>query len=75
MTNLAVGIAESYADKVPVLAIVGQIPTDLEGRGGFQDSSGKNNTLNALHFWKSITKYTEKIVDPGMFWGCFDTNI
>ena len=71
MTNLAVGIAESFADRIPVLAIVGQIPTNQEGNGGFQDSSGKNNTLNALLFWKSITKYTEKIIDPGMFWSCF----
>lgn len=75
MTNLAVGIAESYADGVPVLAIVGQIPTVLEGKGGFQDSSGKNGTLNALQFWKSITKYTAIINDPAMFWECFETAI
>ena len=73
MTNLAVGIAESYADRIPVLAIVGQIPTDQEGNGGFQDTSGKNSTLNAFHFWRSITKYTEKIADPSMFWSCFKT--
>jgi len=73
MTNLAVGIAESYADKVPVLAIVGQIPTHLEGNGGFQDSSGKNNTLNALHFWESFTKYAAKIVEPNLFWNHLKT--
>ena len=75
MTNLAVGIAESYADGVPVLAIVGQIPTFLEGVGGFQDSSGKNGTVNALQFWNSISKYTAIIHDPALFWGCFKTAI
>ena len=29
--NLAVGIAESYAEAVPVLAMVGQISSTLEG--------------------------------------------
>src|SRR5581483_4732928 len=40
MMNLAVGVAESFAESVPVLALVGQPPTHLEGRGAFQDSSG-----------------------------------
>ena len=40
MMNLAVGIAESYAHSVPVLALVGQPPIAQEGRGSFQDSSG-----------------------------------
>src|SRR6516165_6584322 len=31
MMNLAVGIAESFAESVPVLALVGQPPTKLEG--------------------------------------------
>lgn len=73
MLNLAVGIAESFADKTPVLAIVGQIPTRLEGQGGFQDSSGKNNSLNALGFWQSMTKYVAKITEPQSFWEYFET--
>ena len=40
MMNLAVGIAESYNDSVPVLGVVGQPPSILEGCGAFQDSSG-----------------------------------
>ncbi len=38
MLGLAVRIAESYAEAVPVPAIVGQPPTSLEGRGPFQDT-------------------------------------
>src|SRR6185312_7941219 len=40
MMNLAVGLAEAYAESVPVLALIGQPPSQLAGRGGFQDSSG-----------------------------------
>ncbi|ACE05562.1 thiamine pyrophosphate protein domain protein TPP-binding [Candidatus Amoebophilus asiaticus 5a2] len=68
MVNLAVGIAESYADNVPVLAIIGQSPTFLEGKGAFQDCSGKTNTLDGLSFWQSITKYAVKITRPEQFW-------
>ena len=47
MMNLAVGIAESYAESVPVLALVGQTATTFDGRGGFQDSSGLGRTVHA----------------------------
>jgi thiamine pyrophosphate-dependent acetolactate synthase large subunit-like protein len=68
MMNLAVGIAESYADGVPVLAIVGQPPTTLEGRGAFQDSSGRAKTLRATQLWESLSKYCAKITRPADFW-------
>src|SRR4051794_35854498 len=35
MLNLLPGIAESFAESVPVLAVVGQAPSRLEGRGAF----------------------------------------
>src|SRR5262249_32658305 len=35
MMTLAVGVAESFAESVPVLALVGQPPTKLAGRGAF----------------------------------------
>ena len=46
MMNLAVGIAESYNDSVPVLAVVGQPPSILEGCGAFQDSSGIGRSVD-----------------------------
>lgn len=68
MMNLTVGIAEAYADAAPVLAIVGQAPTNLEGRGAFQDSSGQGATVNAVRLWSSISKYCAKITRPKDFW-------
>ncbi len=68
MMNLAVGLAESYAESVPVLAIVGQVPTTMEGRGGFQDSSGIGRSVDALGMLRAMTKHVARMVDPQRFW-------
>ena len=75
MMNLAVGIAESYAESVPVLAIVGQTARTFDGKGGFQDSSGIGRTVNALNLWRSMTKYAERIDEPSMFWDTLATAV
>src|SRR5919206_4884680 len=46
--NLIPGLGESLASRVPVLALVGQAPMALDGRGSFQDTSGLNGSLDAL---------------------------
>ena len=68
MMNLAVGVAESYQEGIPVLAIVGQIPTGLNGVGGFQDSSGIGHTVNAKGLWSAISKEVRVISNPETFW-------
>ncbi len=71
MMNLAVGIAESYAHAVPVLALVGQPPIAQEGRGSFQDSSGIGATVNALAMWQAISKFACKFETADQFWSLF----
>lgn len=68
MMNLAVGIAESFAESIPVLAIVGQPPTKLAGRGAFQDSSGIGRSVDADSLWSAISKFHARIDDPKKFW-------
>src|SRR5262249_58644003 len=68
MMNLAVGVAESFAESVPVLAVVGQVPTAHAGRGGFQDSSGVGRTVDAIALWRSIAKYVARIGAPADLW-------
>ncbi len=75
MMNLAVGIAESYAESVPVLAIVGQPPQQLEGRGAFQDSSGVGRGVNAVQMWSAISKHVERIEEGANFWTQFETAV
>jgi acetolactate synthase-1/2/3 large subunit len=75
MMNLAVGVAEAYAESVPLLAIVGQPPTTLEGRGAFQDSSGIGRTVDATRLWAAISKYQARITDPSQLWESLDTSV
>ncbi|MFD7335182.1 thiamine pyrophosphate-binding protein [Streptomyces violascens] len=71
MMNLVPGLAESHAESVPVLAVVGQTPTTLDGRGSFQDSSGIGRTIDALSLLRSVTKKTVRITGPEGFWEIF----
>lgn len=71
MMNLAVGIAESFAQEVPVLALIGQPPLLQEGKGAFQDSSGIGSTVNAKALCQAIAKYTCKIESVDAFWELF----
>ncbi|AHH22232.1 thiamine pyrophosphate enzyme-like protein [Nocardia nova SH22a] len=59
--NLVAGLAESYASRVPVLALVGQAPTDQEGRGAFQDSSGRAGTFDAAQLFDTISLYCARV--------------
>lgn len=68
MMNLIAGIAESYTESVPVLALVGQPPSALDGRGAFQDSSGIGRTVDAMKLWGAVAKYVAKISTPDSFW-------
>src|SRR6201994_692482 len=44
-TNLVTGIADAYMDSVPVIAITGQVPQEMIGRGAFQETDVFGMTL------------------------------
>ncbi|MGZ5392118.1 MAG: thiamine pyrophosphate-binding protein, partial [Mycobacterium sp.] len=44
--NTVPGLGEAFASRIPVLALIGQAPTSLDGRGAFQDTSGRNGALD-----------------------------
>jgi acetolactate synthase I/II/III large subunit len=62
--NLVAGLGESYASRVPVLALVGQPPTAMDGRGSFQDTSSAGGSLDALALFSAISVYCRRVVDP-----------
>ncbi len=68
MMNLIAGVAESYAESVPILALIGQPPSALDGTGSFQESSGVGRSVDSLGLWRSVTKYTARISNPASFW-------
>ncbi len=59
--NLVPGLGESLASRVPVLALVGQPPTTLDGRGSFQDTSGRNGALNAEAIFGAVSVFCERV--------------
>ena len=56
-TNLVTGIANAYADKQPVLAITGEAPTYIFGKGGLQESSGEGGSIDQSAVFRGITNY------------------
>jgi acetolactate synthase I/II/III large subunit len=59
--NLVPGLAEAYASRIPVLALVGQPPTGLEGTGAFQDSSGRAGSFDARQVFAPISRFCAKV--------------
>jgi acetolactate synthase-1/2/3 large subunit len=63
--NLVPGLAEAYASRVPVLALVGQPPTGQEGLGAFQDSSGKAGSFDAREVFAPVSRFCARVEDAG----------
>ncbi|MEU2105070.1 thiamine pyrophosphate-binding protein [Nocardia sp. NPDC019255] len=59
--NLVAGLAESFASRVPVLALVGQPPTGLEGNGAFQDTSGRAGAIDAVRLFGAVSTYCARV--------------
>ncbi len=62
--NLIPGLGESFASRVPVLALVGQPATTMDGRGSFQDTSGRNGSLNAEALFSAVSVFCQRVVTP-----------
>ncbi|HRH79531.1 MAG TPA: thiamine pyrophosphate-binding protein [Thiobacillaceae bacterium] len=60
-TNLITGIANAYAERLPVLAITGEAPTHMFGKGGLQESSGEGGAIDQGALFGSITRYQKRI--------------
>jgi acetolactate synthase I/II/III large subunit len=61
--NLVAGLAESLTSRVPVLALVGQTATTMDGRGSFQDTSGTNGSLNAEAVFSAVSVSCERVLE------------
>ncbi|MBW0017186.1 MAG: thiamine pyrophosphate-binding protein [Mycobacterium sp.] len=62
--NLVPGLAESLTSRVPVLALVGQAPTNMDGQGSFQDTSGRNGALNAEAVFSAVSLSCQRVLAP-----------
>ncbi|HET9874748.1 MAG TPA: thiamine pyrophosphate-dependent enzyme [Mycobacterium sp.] len=62
--NLVPGLGESLASRVPVLALVGPPATTMDGRGSFQDSSGRNGSLDAEALFSAVSVFCRRVTRP-----------
>jgi acetolactate synthase I/II/III large subunit len=62
--NIVAALGEAYASEVPMLALVGQPPTALEGRGAFQDQSGVSGSLNGRALFSTVSRFCERVEKP-----------
>jgi len=62
--NLVAGLGEALASRVPVLALVGQTPTPMDGLGSFQDTSGCNGSLDADAVFSAVSLSCERVLKP-----------
>ncbi len=60
-TNLVTGIASAYTDNLPVIAITGEAPTHIFGKGGLQESSGEGGSVDQVLLFAGITRYHKLI--------------
>ena len=62
--NLVAGLGESLTSRVPVLALIGQTATTMDGRGSFQDTSGRNGSLDAEAVFSAVSLSCERVLAP-----------
>ena len=56
-TNLITGIADAYLDSIPLVAITGQVPTWMIGKGAFQETDMFGMSL-------PVVKHNYLVLDP-----------
>jgi acetolactate synthase-1/2/3 large subunit len=62
--NLVAGLGESFTSRIPVLALVGQPPTSLDGLGSFQDTSGLGGSIDAHALFSAVSVYCRRLLKP-----------
>jgi acetolactate synthase-1/2/3 large subunit len=62
--NTLPGLGEAFASRVPVLALIGQPPTTLDGRGSFQDTSGRNGALDGEALFSAVSVFCRRVMTP-----------
>src|ERR1700726_1289748 len=58
-TNLVTGIADAYMDSVPLVAITGQVPQHMIGKGAFQETDFFGLTLPIVKHSYLVTNVHE----------------
>jgi acetolactate synthase-1/2/3 large subunit len=58
-TNLVTGIADAYMDSIPIVAVTGQVPQAMIGKGGFQETDFFGMTLPVVKHSYLVTNIND----------------
>ena len=61
--NLIPALGESFTSRIPMLALVGQPATTMDGLGSFQDTSGCNGSLNAEALFSQTSVFCRRVTN------------
>ncbi|MES1205410.1 MAG: thiamine pyrophosphate-binding protein [Pseudomonadota bacterium] len=59
--NIVHALAEARASRVPLLAVVGEPPRELQGVGAFQDTSGRNGAIDAAAVFGPVSVFCRRV--------------
>lgn len=59
-SNMITGLASSYGDYIPVLALTGQVATTVFGKGAIQESGSEG--VNITNIFRNFTKYSGMLI-------------
>src|ERR1700757_5168139 len=62
--NLVPGLGESFASRVPVLALVGPRGAGMNGRGGLKTASGRTGRRNAEALFPKVSVFCRRVATP-----------
>ena len=62
VTNAVTALSAALTDQSPLFLLTGEVPTDWEGRGGFQDASSAG--LNDIEILRPVTSYSYEVESP-----------
>lgn len=62
VTNTVTALSAALTDQSPLFVLTGEVPTDWEGRGGFQDASAAG--LNDIEILRPVTAYSYEVESP-----------
>jgi len=60
-TNMITGVASSFGDSIPVIALTGQVSTAMFGKGAVQEFSVQS--FGIVSIYRQVTKYSDIVIN------------
>ncbi|GAM09082.1 putative acetolactate synthase large subunit [Geobacter sp. OR-1] len=65
-TNMITGLASSFGDSIPVIALTGQVATSLFGKGAIQEFA--TQSFSIVDIFRHVSKYSDIVINEKKAW-------